>query len=191
MIVIQCDVPEISLLTNYSFCADQNKLYVFGGFVFPDYQEDNLFEFLPPKTRRDVLPKFSRDLFRIDLLGLVITSCRGPEECGSSNGSMLILNEEEILITADPHIYLYSGRIVQSPTCDLGESFGSCSLSLQAKTRDTYVCFTPSCRKVIHLKCDKSIRGKSGGTNPMCPGCKNLDPKTWKKNKTISLRNRN
>ena len=83
------------------------------------------------------------------------------------------------MIHADPKIILYSDRILESPKCDLPEAFGSCSLGIVEKKRDTYECATPVCMNVIHLRCDKSLRGKAD-QNQFSPTCRHLDPATWK-----------
>ena len=96
-----------------------------------------------------------------------------------------------MIITSDPHMYLYSLRIIESPKCDLDEKFGGCSLTIAAKNRDSYSCSTPSCCKKIHAKCNKSIRGKfKDNGKKLCPSCDNLDPVTWKKCTVVNLRNR-
>ena len=164
-------------------------MFVFSGFLFPEYTGDNLFEFLPPKTRRDILPTLGKRLFKIDICEGTIKLCVGPEECGSYNGSIVVINSEELIITTDPRMYLFSERIVQSVICDLGDTYGACSLPALSKNRESYTCTTPSCLKVIHLQCDKSNRGKSS-KDRMCPGCYNLDPLTWKKFRTIQLNRR-
>ena len=190
VIKIQSEIRELSILTNFSFSANENKLYFFSGFKYKDYKEDNLFEFLPPKTSRDKLPEFGRALVKVDLDEGTIDCIEGPEDFGGNNGSIVMLNPDEMIITADPHIYLYSDRIVQSPKCDLDEKFGSCSLLLTSKNTQRYQCQTPACLKFIHLKCDKSIRGNKSSARQMCPSCRDLDPVTWKKVKTIKLGNR-
>lgn len=191
VITIHSDIPELSFLTNFSFCANDNKLFFFSGFKFPNYENNNLFKFLPPNTSRDKLPEFGTHLYMIDMETWTISSCEGPEDCGSYNGSMVGLNPSELIITSDPHMYLFSEKMMQSPKCDLDVKFGLCSLPMAAKNRDNYTCPTPSCSKLIHVKCDKSIRGKvKSGSSRLCPSCNNLDPVTWKKIKVIRLRNR-
>ena len=116
----------------------------------------------------------------------------GPEGCGSYNGSLVGLGNGEMVLTSDPNMYLFSERMFDSPTCDLDDKFGKCSLTIADKSRDAYFCSTPSCNKKIHLKCDKSVRGKlKTPIKRMCPTCSNLDPVTWKRIKTIRLVNRN
>lgn len=191
VVTLQSDILELSLLTNFSCCTHENKMFFFSGFKFPNYKEDNLHKFLPPNTSRDKLPELGTNLYKIDLEEGTISVCEGPEDCGANNGSILMLNPQEMVITADPRMYLFSERMVQAPKCDLHDEFGSCSLSMTSKNRDSYKCATPACGKVIHIKCDKSIRG--GGKvsdKKLCPSCNNLDPVTWKKIKMIRLANR-
>lgn len=188
---IENNILELSMLTHFSFCAKDNKLLFFSGFIFPEYENNNLYNFLPPIASRDKLPEFGTNLYKIDMDDWTISSCEGPENCGSYSGSMVGINSSEFIITSDPHMYLFSERMMQSPKCDLDEKFGSCSLSMVSRNRETYVCFTPSCKKVIHVKCDKSIRGKfKTKSKKLCPSCNNLDPVTWKKIKIVRLRNR-
>jgi hypothetical protein len=190
MIKIQSDIRELSILTNFSYTAHENKLYFFSGFKYEDYKEENLYEFLPPKTSCDKLPEFGRQLIKIDLEDGTIASVEGPEDCGGYNGSIVMLNTSEMIISQDPHMYLYSDRVLKPLHCDLPVEFGSCSLPLTSKNNTTYTCRTPACLKVIHLKCDKSIRGTKCGTTKLCPTCGDLDTVTLKKKKAIRLNNR-
>ena len=192
VVKIESDILELNTLTNFSFGAQDEKLFFFNGFKFPDYREDNLYKFLPPQTSRDKLPSFGRSLYKIDLHEGVwrIEKCEGPEGCGAYGGSIAMLNSKEMILTGDPHMFLFSERILEPPKCELSEVFGSCSMSLTVKNRESYRCSTPRCRKSIHLKCDKSIRGKKNQPK-LCPLCNDLDPETWKKKKTIQLSNRN
>ena len=190
LITIESDIRELSFLTNFSFTAHESKLFFFSGFRYPGYEEDNLYKFLPPQASRDKLPEFGRKLFQIDLDEGKIIDIEGPEDCGGNGGSLIMLNPSEIIITVDPHIYLYSSRMVAQPRCDLTETFGSCTLPITAKNRETYSCPTPSCLKKIHVKCDKSLRGNKCGKEKLCPACRNLDPVTWKKSKNVRLTNR-
>ena len=190
-ITIQTDVEKLKLFTNFSFGSFDNKLFIFSGFKFPKYENQNLHKFLPPNSSKDILPEFGTNLYRIDMENWIISSCEGPADCGSYGGSLAVLSTSDIIINSDPHMYLYSERNLESPRCDLDEKFGSCSLQLTAKTRNTYTCPTPACRKQIHVKCDKSIRGKfQAGKNRLCPTCNNLDPESWKKIKVIRLQRR-
>ena len=189
-ITLTRDIRDLSILTNFSYTAHENKLYFFSGFSYEDYKDDNLYEFLPPKTSRDKLPKFGRSLIKIDLEEGTIASVEGPEDCGGYNGSIVMLNSSEMIISQDPHMYLYSERVLKPPKCDLPDEFGSCSLPMTSKNNTTYTCRTPACLKVIHLKCDKSIRGTKCSTSKLCPTCSDLDSVTWKKKKSIRLNNR-
>ena len=74
-----------------------------------------------------------------------------------------MVNTNEMIITADPKMYFFSDRALQSPLCDLDQEFGGCTLGVASKERSNYQCSTPVCQKIIHLKCDKTIRGKSKG----------------------------
>ena len=47
----------------------------------------------------------------------IISSCEGPVDCGSYGGSLVGLGASDIIITSDPHMYLYSERNLQSPRC--------------------------------------------------------------------------
>ena len=38
----------------------------------------------------------------------IISSCEGPVDCGSYGGSLVGLGASDIIITSDPHMYLYS-----------------------------------------------------------------------------------
>ena len=148
-------------------------------------------KFLPPTSSKDKLPDFGTNLYKIDMESWSINQSENPSNCGSFGGTIVGLNSSELIIASDPHLYLYSEKIVVSPKCDLDEKFGFCSLQLAAKTRSSYLCSTPSCGKEIHLKCDKSIRGRfPANKNKLCPTCSNLDPVTWKKIKVIQLRRR-
>ena len=158
---------------------------MFSGFTFPKYDPDreNLYQFQPPIAKRNKLPKFSNNLFRIDLDAKQLILCSNLQESGSYNGSILNISDScnlpELLIHADPKIIMYSERVIDAPQCDLTNEFGSCSLSIVEKKKDSYVCATPVCRNVIHILCDKSIKGKPS-ENQFCPNCRNLDPATWK-----------
>ena len=191
LITIDSDIAELSFLTNFSFTAHKSKLFFFSGFKYPRYEENNLWKCLPPHTSRDKLPEFGTKLIRIDLDKGELLHADGPDDCGGHGGSLLMLTPDEIIITVDPHIYLYSSRMVTQPSCDLTETFGSCTLPITAKNRETYSCPTPSCLKKIHQKCDKSLRGNRCAKEKLCPACRDLDPVTWKKAKNIRLPNRN
>lgn len=187
---IQSDIRELSFLTNFSFAAHENKLFFFSGFKYPKYENDNLHLFLPPHTSRDKLPELGRNLFKVDLDEGTVIASEGPEDCGGNNGSIVMLNAKEMIITSDPHIYFHSERMAEPPKCDLPVAFGSCSLPMTSKNRSRYRCATPACKNMIHIKCDKSIRGNKCSDNKVCPSCADLDPKTWKKSKAIRLPNR-
>ena len=186
---INSSISEMSYLTNFSFSYQDNKLFVFSGFKFPGYDGTNLHRFLPPNTSRDKLPELGTRLIKIDLINLSASSCEGPSGCGSFNGSITMVNTNEMIITADPKMYFFSDRALQSPLCDLDQEFGGCTLGVASKERSNYQCSTPVCQKIIHLKCDKTIRGKSKG-NKYCPTCAKLDPVTWKKRNQILIRNK-
>ena len=157
---------EIPHLTNFASCGDGNNIFIFGGFTFPkyDHTRKNLYKFQPPKTKRNKLPKLSSDLFKINLAEGKLSSCPCLEEVGAYNGSAVMLSSgnspAEILIHADPRILLYSERIMNPPKCDLTAEFGACSLSITEKKRNSYFCPQPHCMKKIHIKCDKSLKGK-------------------------------
>ena len=189
-ITLQSDIRELSILTNFSFAANEKKLYFFSGFKYDKYNNDNLHEFLPPKTSRDKLPEFGRALIKVDIEEGKVEKIEGPEDFGGNNGSIVMLNGDEMIITVDPHIYFYSERMLQSPKCDLDESFGSCTMPVTSKNTKRYQCQTPACLKSIHLKCDKSMRGNTSSARQMCPVCRGLDPVTWKPVKTVRLGNR-
>ena len=183
------DIPELKLLTNFSFFAQADKMFVFSGFKFPNYNDNNLFKFLPPNTSKDFLPEFGNCLYIFDINSLTISNFVGPANCGSYNGSIALINDAELVIMSDPSIFLYSERRINSLKCDLDEKFGCCSLALAEKRREIYNCSTPVCNKRIHVKCDKSLRGKmQKPSNNLCPTCNNLDSVTWKRIKTVSFR---
>ena len=180
------DVPRLPHVTNFSFCGVGDKVFVFSGFVYPDYKpsEEDYYKFLPPIANRNKLPKLSTDFFIINLdtkqLSMQISE---EKDIGAYNSSMLCISGQadppELLIHADPRIILYSERIMDNPKCDLPSKFGSCSLSVVEKKKDYYICATPICGNKIHVKCDKSLKGKVA-EHQFCPDCRNLDPATWK-----------
>ena len=185
---LNSDIQELNFLTNFSFCAQDDKMFFFSGFKFPKYEDNNLHQFLPPNTSKDFLPELGVSLYTIDMNSLTISSFEGPADCGSYNGSLVWLRNAELVITSDPSIFLFSERRIESPKCELDEKYGFCSLTLAEKRRESYSCSTPSCNKRIHSKCDKSLRGKmKKPSNNLCPACNNIDPVTWKKIKTIKL----
>lgn len=188
---LNSDIQELSLLTNFSFTSQDDKMFFFSGFKFPKYKDNNLHKFLPPNTSKDRLPEFGTHLYVIDMNTMNVSSLEGPEDSGSYNGTIAWLNHGEMVLTSDPSMYLYSERVIESPKCELDVKFGACTLALAEKSRESYICSTPSCKKRIHAKCDKSIRGKFKATDKkLCPTCNNLDPVTWKKIKQIRLRTR-
>ena len=83
-------------MTNFSFTASDNKLYFFSGFKYEKYSDDNLYEFLTPKTSRDKIPEFGRYLIKVDL-DVQIHAVEGPEELGGYIGSMILLNDDEMI----------------------------------------------------------------------------------------------
>ena len=177
-------ITDIGLLTNYSSCNIDKILYVYSGFIFPkyDHQERNLFEFQPPIAKKNKLPEFSKKLFKIDLEEKTITEKCGPSNGGASGGTMLPLSDNDLIIHADPIIYLVTNRQVSPKKCDLPELYGSCTITYTVKNQTVYICMTPTCRKKVHIACDKSLKKNSVLTNLFCPSCKGLD-KHWKKSK--------
>ena len=179
------DLEAPSFITNFSFCGLESSIFIFGGFNFPEYssEEENLYKFQPPNASRNKLPKFSDSLFKIDLVEGKLRRCTFLEESGAYNGSLVPISQNgskpELIIHADPKVILYTERALDNPVCDLPEDFGSCSLGIVDKNTESYDCSTPVCNKFIHLKCDKSLRGKVA-KNPFCPSCRNLNPESWK-----------
>ena len=74
---------------------------------------------------------------------------------------------------------LFSERVLESPRCELDDKYHGCSIHVTEKNKDSYECPAPTCSKVIHVKCDKSLKGKPS-EHQFCPTCRNLDPETWK-----------
>ena len=137
----------------------------------------------------NVLPMFSTNLFKIDLDKKEILEQIIPAESGGYGGSLAIISpsnadKPDIIVTVDPKILLISGRTFNNPKCDLGEEYGGCSISIQERNRDYYICTYPSCGRYIHHKCDKSIRGRTVNVKKLCRLHRNLDPVTWKKKET-------
>ena len=182
-IISDLEVPPF--ITNFSFCEAEGSIFIFGGFNFPDYssEEENLYKFQPPIVSRNKLPKFSDYLFKIDLTEGKLKSCSFLQDCGAYNSSLVPITQNgsksELIIHADPKVILYTERTLENPKCELPEDFGSCSLGIVDKNTDSYICTTPVCNKFIHLKCDKSLRGKVT-KNQFCPCCRNLNPENWK-----------
>ena len=60
VINLTTDIIELPFLTNFSSCGRENLIFVFGGFTFPEYKQnqENLYNFLPPIANRNKLPKF-------------------------------------------------------------------------------------------------------------------------------------
>ena len=185
VINLTTDIIELPFLTNFSSCGRENLIFVFGGFTFPEYKQnqENLYNFLPPIANRNKLPKLCNDLFKIDLVQQNISVCSTSEDSGAYGGSVVFLSgpqdPPELLLHADPKIILYSERILDPPKCELAAEFGSCSLPVVDKKKEFYICATPICSKKIHIKCDKNLKGKPS-EHQFCPTCRNIDPKTWK-----------
>ena len=175
---------HVPYITNFSYCAFNQKIVLSSGFTFPKYcpEEENLFKFQPPLAKRNKLPKLSSNFFIIDLEKNDIRKHPGLQDSGAYNGSVVNVSgkadQMELILTADPKI-LYYGKSRDPPKCDLQEEFGSCSLPISEKQKTFYQCSTPICGLSIHLMCDKSIRGR-GSQPQFCPKCRNLDPVTWK-----------
>ena len=185
VITLSSSIENLPFVTNFASCGNGEFIFVFSGFTYPKYKatKENLHKFQPPKANRNKLPKLSSDLFKIDLLKQEITSCSSLSEIGAYNGTALILSdvgsEPELVIQADPRILLYSERILDPPKCELPAEFGACSLPITEKKKNSYYCTQPTCNKKIHLKCDKSLKGKTL-EHQFCPSCRNLNPATWK-----------
>ena len=112
------DIQELRCLTNFSSCVQGDIMYIFSGFKFPQYQNNNQHKFLPPITSKDHLPELGTSIFKIDLERRTILEFEGPEGCGSYNGSLVGLGNGEMVLTSDPNMYLFSERMFDSPTCD-------------------------------------------------------------------------
>ena len=185
VINLTTEIEDLPFITNFSSCVLGDNIFIFSGFIFPEYnhQEENLYKFQPPIAKRNKLPKFSKTLFKIALQDQKVSISAVLDEGGAYNGSAVGISGKddpsEVIIHADPKILLYSERILDAPKCDLQEEFGFCSLSIAEKKRDAYYCATPICELKIHVKCDKSIKGKPG-PHQFCPKCRHLDPATWK-----------
>ena len=186
--VVQLDmsIETCSHITNFSYCGIGNNIFIFSGFKFPEYSsdEENLYQFQPPVANKNKLPRFSDQIFKIDLERKKVSSYLSMKDCGGYGGSVVCISGQsdgplELIINIDPKILLHSERIFDSPECDLPEEFGSCSLSIVEKKRDHYICATPICGRKVHFKCDKSIRTKPA-VHQFCPVCRHLDPTTWK-----------
>ena len=180
------DIESLPHITNFSYCGAGKNIFIFSGFTFPEYSsdEENLHLFQPPFANKNKLPKFSDEVFRINIENKKVTSCSSLKDSGGYGGSIVCISGGsdgplELIIHTDPKILLYSERIFETPECDLPEEFGSCSLTIVDKKRDFYICVTPACGMKVHLKCDKTIKNKPA-VHQFCPTCRNLNPATWK-----------
>ena len=185
IITITSEIVELPYYSNFSSSMIDNKIFIFGGFKFPKYDpmKEDLYKFQPPFAKRNKLPKFGDSLYKIDLENQNLSFCSELQGCGGYGSTFVIISREgnpvEAVLHADPKIILYSERVLETPKCDLPEEFGNCSLTIVEKNKDAYDCVLPACGLTIHLKCDKSLKGKAG-ENQFCPRCRNIDPGTWK-----------
>ena len=153
--------------------------------MFPKYdgQKQNLGDFLPPKVNRNILPKNSSQLLKINLSSKTVDSVTAPEEAGGNCTSIKLLDSENclLLIVSDPNIWIYSPEVNFIPEeCQLSQDYGGCKVNLESSV-EGYICLVPKCALYIHLKCDYTIKGKTDVTKLMCPTCRDMDPVTGKK----------
>ena len=153
--------------------------------LFKDYKADkeNLFEFLPPKTNRNILAPKSNQLLTINLSGKTISSESAPQEAGGNCTTMQMIDEgPALVIVSDPGIWLFSPTSKYTPLkCDLAEDSGFCKRTNMESRSETYTCAVPRCSVVIHVLCDTTIRGKPDLSKFMCPACRDIDPTTGRK----------
>ena len=107
-------VPNFSpFISGFALAGLGSTFFMFGGIAFPKYDPDkeNLHCYLPPETPRNKLPDPASQLLKVDLEKKSLTIISGPKDCASHMGSMEILNTLEpeplILMTCDPHLYIY------------------------------------------------------------------------------------
>ena len=124
---------KIPWISGFSVCGDhdeEEKIYVFSGNLFKDYKADkeNLFEFLPPKTNRNILAPKSNQLLTINLSGKTISSESAPQEAGGNCTTMQMIDEgPALVIVSDPGIWLFSPTSKSTPLkCDPAEEYGFC-----------------------------------------------------------------
>ena len=189
---IATDIPWVS---GFSVCGNETTLYVFSGNMFPKYdgQKQNLGDFLPPKVNRNILPKNSSQLLKINLSSKTVDSVAAPEEAGGNCTSIKLLDSENclLLIVSDPNIWIYSPEVNFIPEeCQLSQDYGGCKVNLESSV-EGYICLVPKCALYIHLKCDYTIKGKTDVNKLMCPTCRDMDPVTGKKRpKVVGLQRR-
>ena len=77
---------NIPWVSGFSVCGDEENLFIFSGILFHDYksEKNNLYEFLPPRKSRNILPAKSSELLRINLSGKTISSVSSPKEVGGN-----------------------------------------------------------------------------------------------------------
>ena len=101
---------NIPWVSGFSVCGDEENLFIFSGNLFHDYksEKNNLYEFLPPRKSRNILPAKSSELLRINLSGKTISSVSAPKEVGGNCTSMKLLDDvgQVIVIVSDPAIWL-------------------------------------------------------------------------------------
>ena len=161
---------------------------VYCGNIFPEYssEKENFYEFLPPKTSRNILSPKSELLLKVNLSGQSISAIVSPKEAGGNCPVVKILEPEgpTLVIVSDPCIWLQSPTFkFEAEVCDLAEEYGSCKLKIQSDNK-AYICIVPKCSSRIHLQCDLYIRGKAT-EKVMCPSCRDIDPRTGKKRPKI------
>ena len=182
--------PELAIpwTTGFGVCGSEENIVIFSGNIYPEYnsEKENFYEFLPPKTSRNILPPKSELLLKVNLSGQSISAVVSPKEAGGNCPVVKILEPEgpTLVIVSDPCIWLQSPAFkFEAEVCDLEEEYGSCKLKIQSDNK-AYICIVPKCSSKIHLQCDVYIRGKAT-EKVMCPSCRDIDPRTGKKRPKI------
>ena len=171
-------------LSGFSFASQDEKVFLFGGTSYPDYNNvtKNLFELVPPKKKRNQVPSPLSQLIKIDLGCETLSVLEGPDEAASHNGSLTLLSRTELfMITCDPHLFVYSGvNRFGLKECDLRGEFGGCTISMSVADKTVITCITPVCGSEIHKFCDKTLSKTSDYLNYFCFLCRNINPESMK-----------
>ena len=78
---------------------------------------------------------------------------------------MSMLSKHDIIIHADPKLFLFTDRTFAVKKCDMEK----CCLLPTDQDDISYTCSTPVCSRKIHFKCDVLKRKES---LPFCPSCR-------------------
>ena len=187
-------------LTSMSSSGHSNYLYLFGGYMWPDYDplRQNMYELCPPYTSHNKRPKQESNLVQIDLHKMEIKVTKADPEYATADGSLQVMSTNEageienLLIVggSSQRLDLYSTFNFDMQQCSLNSEYGGCVVTLSTREKDTLTCSTSECKKIVHIHCDKYTRGLAKMTSAKykCPKCADYDPVTKKKRAKASGR---